>query len=370
MIRRLEALSEAVLALLFCGLVGAAVAYAAPSAESLVIGGAAPRAAAKASAAASVTSAASARAQSYWKTASGKKPQFIVFAFDGSRSLAMWERTRAFAREMNASSTPVHFTYFINAAYFVNERDRAAVHAPHHEAGESAIGFGGSDAEISARIGEVNAAYSEGNEIGSHTVAHYSGASWSKDDWLSEFDSFDRLLFSPARGFAFGPEAIAGFRAPELGTSPGLFQALPERGFRYDASLVGDQRKWPYKTAQGLWEFPLGSIDLGGITALSMDYSIYMTQTGGQSLAAKGTPLWNRLHAELMKAYEDSFEENYAHSRAPLYVAHHFSEWNDGLYWEAMKDFAREECSKAEVHCVTYRELADALDAMPAAAAR
>jgi len=327
------------------------------------------------SAFASAASSSRAAAAASWNTADGKKPQFIVFAFDGSRSVGMWKDTQAFEDEMAASSTPIHFTYFINAVYFLNERDRALYQPPLHALGESAIGFGGSDQEIADRVAQVNSAYAQGNEIASHTVAHYNGIGWSAGDWTQEFNSFDSLLFhrtgtdpegSPLPHFTFGPDEIAGFRAPELGTSPGLYDALAARNFRYDASLVGDEKKWPYKDAQGLWEFPLGSINLAGWTTLSMDYSIYMSQTGVQDSAFKGTPLWNSLYAELLSAYEHSFQDNYSGARAPLYVSHHFSLWNDGLYWEVMKSFAREECGKPDVHCVSYRDLADALDAMPA----
>src|ERR1700759_2357249 len=44
-----------------------------------------------------------------------RPPQFVVLAFDGSKSLGMWQETRKFAKDMTAAGKPVKFTYFINA---------------------------------------------------------------------------------------------------------------------------------------------------------------------------------------------------------------------------------------------------------------
>ncbi len=285
----------------------------------------------------------------------------------------MWQETRAFAREMAASSTPVHFTYFINAAYFLPDSRKDEYQAPRHNKGESLLGFGGSDAEVAARIAEVDAAYSEGHEIGSHTVGHFDGGTWSAADWHSELTSFSDILFPAApvlfdskRGslFSFPASEIVGFRAPDLGVTPGLYVTLPKLDYRYDASLPGNGEIWPKKIGS-IWEFPLATIRLGRTPALSMDYSIFQTQTGGKNTAKKGTPEWDALFNQLLGAYRDYFNKNYDGARAPVYIAHHFSKWNDGLYWEVMKAFAREVCGKAETHCVSYKELADELDAHP-----
>lgn len=309
-----------------------------------------------------------------WNTQSGKNPQFIVFAFDGSKSISMWEKTRAFARQMNAEGKPFHFTYFINAAYFLLASHRLDYQAPGHNPGETPLGFAQTPAELSQRIAEVNAAYAEGNEIGSHTAGHFMGAGWSTAEWSQEFASFTDLLFNvnkhnaeiPASDhFAFGPEAIIGFRAPGLSVSPGLYATLAADHFRYDASAVGKNSDWPRKLPSGIWEFPLGTVRVGGKAMLAMDFNLFTGQTGGQDSTREGTPQWSGFFGDLKAAYEDYFNQNYSGSRAPIYVANHFSEWNGDLYWESLKSFAEEECGKPEVHCVSYKELADYLDAMP-----
>ena len=44
-------------------------------------------------------------------------------------------------------------------------------------------------------------------------------------------------------------------------------------------------------------------------------------------------------------------------------IAGHFAKWNDGVYWEAMKAFASEVCGRADVRCVSYRELVNYMNA-------
>lgn len=68
---------------------------------------------------------------------------------------------------------------------------------------------------------------------------------------------------------------------------------------------------------------------------------------------------------EMLASYRDYFYANYNGSRAPVNIGHHFSEWNDGVYWQTMKDFAEEVCGLPDVRCVTYTGLADWLDAHP-----
>ena len=307
-----------------------------------------------------------------WKTASGKKPQFIVFSFDGSKSIDMWEKTRSFAREMRTEGKPIDFTYFINAAYFLLSAHKMDYQGPGHRPGETPLGFAKTPDEVSQRVAEVNAAYAEGHEIGSHSAGHFMGDAWSAAQWSEEFASFADLLFNIGKHnpelatssrFAFGPAEIAGFRAPGLAVSPGLYDTLAADHFRYDASMTGRNDRWPYRLPDGLWEFPLGSVKLGGKTTLAMDFNFYTDQTGAQDSAREGTPQWIGFFGDLKSAYDDYFNQNYSGSRAPMYIANHFSEWNGDLYWQSVKAFASEVCGKSEVHCVSYKELAGYLDA-------
>ncbi len=288
-------------------------------------------------------------------------PQFVVFAFDGSKSLSMWEESRSFARQMNEAGTKFHFTYLINPIYLLTESEALEQYQPPRYAkGNSAIGYSENLSDAVERRKQITLAQKEGNEIASHAVGHWSGSDWTYEEWKSELIQFDAILHSVP---TVSKKSVVGFRAPQLGQNENLFTALNELGYEYDTSLVGFAKDLP-KAHNGLWEFPVATIIFGKDErpVLSMDYSIYMHQTGAKSIAWRGTELWDSLYEDTMIAYKRYFEENYNGNHAPVYIAHHFSKWNDGVYWQVMQDFAKEVCSKPNVQCVTYGELAKYLD--------
>lgn len=283
-------------------------------------------------------------------------PQYVVFAFDGSRSLDMWEETRNFAKGMNKSGIRIHFTYFINPIYLLTrEQAIARYQPPRRQMGDSAIGYSDSDIDTIKRRTEIRKAQIEGHEIASHAVGHFNGADWTEEEWRSELTQFNNIFNDR---HTISRDSITGFRAPSLGQNESLFNVLKELGYEYDTSLVGMAKDIP-KHHDGMWEFPVATIIFGRDErpVLSMDYSIYMHQTKAKSIAARGTPLWDKLYDETMYSYQRYFDENYNGNHAPVYIAHHFSKWNDGVYWQVMQDFAKTVCKKENVKCVTYREL-------------
>jgi hypothetical protein len=326
----------------------------------------------------------------------GANPQFVLLAFDGSRSLTMWENSRAFAKEMAASGTPVYFTYFINAVYLLDPKFHSWFQSPGQKAGVSNIGFGTSQEDVLARIAEINAAYAEGHEIGSHNVGHFEGGNWTFDEWMGQFDLFDKIVsraesMNAAYHIDVPLEDIVGFRAPDLSVNQEMYRALAAKHFLYDASKAGGGHSFPYKDQNGLWQLSLPTITVGPAykhkgsknpyqdRVLAMDYNLFLHDTKGKDLAKKETALWQTIHDQTLAALMNDFDEQYYKDgktgvpgrRAPVYFASHFSTWNDGVYWEAMKDFAREVCGKPEVYCITYRDLAmwmEAKDVIKAAA--
>src|ERR1043165_9950288 len=116
-----------------------------------------------------------------YKTASGRRPQFVVIAFDGSHSLDMWQKTLDFALQMSDQNSVVHFTYFLSGVYFLNYRKAERYQPPQEAAGKSLIGFADSNIDIEKRVAFVNRAIAEGHEIGSHANGHFSGSNWLKD---------------------------------------------------------------------------------------------------------------------------------------------------------------------------------------------
>ncbi len=312
-----------------------------------------------------------------------KLPQFVLLAFDGSQSIQMWKDTRAFASEETAKGSSVHFTYFINAAYLLTPQTRNQYFPPQHPAGTSAIKFGFNQKDVANRIEQMNLAMKEGHEIGSHAVGHWDGRIWSQEEWTRELTQFNSITASLdeinglSKAFPTDPierrvlqlptYGFAGFRAPDLGVSAGLWPTLKALGYRYDTSTVGHPNAWPTKNAVGLWSFPLAFVPYDGTKKkiIAMDYNFYFKHTKAvdDPTIKKGTPQWQTLHDETLKTYTDYFESNYNETRAPVQIGHHFSLWNDGVYWEVLKDFADLECGKPDVRCVTFSELADWLDA-------
>ncbi len=303
--------------------------------------------------------------------------QYVVLAFDGSRSIDMWKQTRAFAKQMAANEMPVHFTYFINAAYLLAPQHRNAYHPPQHATGTSPIGFASSEQDVANRLEQMNAVQREGHEIGCHLTGHYNGATWTKEDWTQEFQSFfdiidqvgalNHLEKEPAerRSLVLPPEGIVGFRAPELGVNKALWPVLQKYQFRYDTSLTAKPGVWPTKLASGLWEFPLTRIPFAGSSTsslLSMDYNFFFKQSQAKERAVRGTPLWDQYYTEVLTSYRDYFTQSFEGNRAPIFIGHHFSLWNDGVYWEAMKTFATEVCGRPTVRCVTYKKVMEELE--------
>ncbi|VXD13638.1 conserved exported hypothetical protein [Planktothrix serta PCC 8927] len=296
----------------------------------------------------------------------GRPPQFVLLAFDGSYSLDAWKKSRNFTQSLAKKNILAHFTYFISGVYFVNNEKRNLYKPPGGKGqGRSAIGWGGTPQEINPRLEQLNKAYQEGHEIGSHAVGHFDGSRWSETDWTREFEYFDRFIFDVYKinnlkgSLAFDRSAIQGFRAPELGQSPGLYKTLKKEGFRYDTSKVAAANYWP-KLENGVWNFPLASLTTAMTrkNVLSMDYNFYYAH----SKAKPNSSHAQRYEEDMFQTYLKYFQSNYSGNRAPVHIGHHFSAWNQGAYWNALFRFAEAVCGKPEVRCVTYSVLADFMD--------
>lgn len=303
-------------------------------------------------------------------TATTGRPQFVILAFDGSKSLEMWEETRAFARDEMKGR--LKWTYFISCVYFLNTAIRHRYEEPARGAGSSAIGFGGTTEEVSKRVDQVNLAYKEGHEIASHACGHHEGGNkWSQEQWAQEFASFNRFVFgvfgengiAPSaqfpEGFLFSKDKVTGFRAPFLQHSKGLWPVMNDHAYRYDTSRADAPNYWP-KKINGIWNFPLANLRVAGRAArvLSMDYNFYYLHSKGKS----DPDNYQTYYDEMLETYLQYFDGNYNGNRAPIHIGHHFSKWNGGAYWDALKEFARRVCGMPDVQCTTYEALADYMD--------
>ncbi|MBC7370131.1 MAG: hypothetical protein H7326_01110 [Bdellovibrionaceae bacterium] len=289
-----------------------------------------------------------------------RPPQYVMMAFDGSYSLSMWQETLDLAKNQ-----PFRFTYFISGTYFLLEKNKLVYTEPTHGPGKSAIGWGGSSVpNLIKRVGYVNEAFDEGHEIASHANGHFDGGTWTLPQWNSEITQFYHLIFdiykinavpSPVvdNPFHFNAGEIVGFRAPLLGRNASMYQTLNDFHYSYDTSQTAATNYWP-QIKNTVWNFPLADLRIAGSgkRTLSMDYNFYFTQS-------KGLPdpkNYKTYKTEMMNTYRNYFKGNYYGNRAPLNIGHHFSKWNDGAYWDALKDFSQEICGLPEVKCVNYKE--------------
>jgi hypothetical protein len=300
-------------------------------------------------------------------------PQFVLVSFDGSRQLEIWKMISDLEDELGQSGTRLDVTHFINAAYFLTPQNRHLYKGPGQIAGKTNIGVSEDLEHVKNRILEVNKAIAHGDEIAVHTVGHFSGLHWSKEDWLSELDQFNLIMFGLNKMYSnetmpkinLAADSMVGFRAPYLDHGNNLFEALHVLpGYRYDSSEVGDGVSWPTKDGSGLWHIPLGMMTRGENkrNVLVMDYNWYEQDTHVTEKLKRGTPEWQHVYDETLKGLKDYFLLNYRGNRAPVLIGYHFETWNDGVYWEVLKTFVKQVCGRQEVRCGTFKELVNYLD--------
>ncbi len=298
-----------------------------------------------------------------------RPPQFIAIAFDNCTENERWQDWTDFAADMNRDGDKLRFTFFVSGINFLANAKKHVYQGPNQVRGASRVNFGGSQDDVRRRIGFINALHRQGHEIASHAVGHFDGRGWSQAQWNAEFASFDALMsniaanneLAPDEGLAVSPKDLAGFRAPYLAHSPGLYATLAERGFRYDTSGTAPSYAWPEKR-DGIWRFNLAGIRLSGSgrSTLSMDYNFLVAQSGAAPIASRR----EEFRRQMLDSSLGYFRTNYTGNRAPLHIGHHFSDYQNGAYRDALKSFARAVCGLPEVRCVTYKTLADFMDGL------
>jgi hypothetical protein len=300
-----------------------------------------------------------------------RPPQFIAIAFDNCTELERWQEWSDFAAEMNRDGDRLHFTFFVSAVNFIAQPSRHVYEGPRQSRGTARIAFGGTPDDVKRRVVFANALHAAGHEIASHAVGHFDGRSWSQAEWDREFRSFEAVLNGIAQNngldsdvkLTFPVSDVAGFRAPYLATSAGLYAVLKDRKFRYDTSDDSAADAWPEKI-DGVWRFNLARLKVANSSraTLSMDYNFFVAQSG-----AKADPRrFAYFRDQILQTYLDYFRTNYTGNRAPLHIGHHFFDYQGGAYKEALKTFARSVCGLPEVRCVIYKALADFMDGLHA----
>lgn len=291
-------------------------------------------------------------------TAAAERPeQMVLISFDGAHDNSLWQRSLDLAERSGA-----RFSYFLSCTFLMTKADRKNYHPPGHAAGRSNVGFALDQAEALTRLGHIWSAHQAGHEIASHGCGHFDGKGWSKSQWLSEFDQFDATLAdawsnngaaAPPGWARFAKSGIKGFRAPYLSTGGGLYAALAEHGFAYDASSVSNGVVMPEITGPTA-RFALPLIPEGprDRPIIAMDYNLFVRHSAGLEAPSRAEEFEGRA----LKAFRAAFEAEYAGKRRPLQLGFHFVEMNGGAYWNALERFAKETCERPEVACVTYQE--------------
>ncbi|MBV2357857.1 hypothetical protein KUM39_26460 [Streptomyces sp. J2-1] len=300
-----------------------------------------------------------------------KPPQFVVFSWDGAGedSQKLFSHFRKVAKENNAT-----MTYFLSGVYMLPEEKRDLYRPPQHTPGSSEIGFNDRQG-ISDTLKQVRLAWLEGNEIGTHFNGHFCGPqggadTWSVDEWKSEINQAKGFVKSWRTNtgmtgtaplpFDYDKELI-GARTPCLEGRKNFVKAASDLGFRYDSSGVVHQL-WPQKRGK-LWDLSMQLVPFPGHTyeQLTMDYNFMVNQSGTQT---QGDPdkfdYWgDQMRDGLLKGFYRAYDGN----RAPLVIGNHFESWNGGTYMRALDEVIKQTCTKPEVRCVSFHQLADWLDA-------
>src|SRR5690606_31580364 len=135
----------------------------------------------------------------------------------------------------------------------------------------------------------------------------------------------------------FAENDVVGFRAPYLATGAGLYRALAESGFRYDASGISRGPVEPVEK-DGVVRFSLPLIPEGPAKKriIAMDYNLYVRHSGGREAPQESAVFAERTY----NAFHAAFQREYAGSRTPLEIGFHFTLMNDGAYWNALERFA------------------------------
>ncbi|MEV2216919.1 hypothetical protein AB0H86_36795 [Streptomyces sp. NPDC050997] len=300
-----------------------------------------------------------------------KPPQFVVFSWDGAGedSQRLFSHFRQVAKANKAT-----MTYFLSGVYMLPEDKRDLYRPPQHSPGRSDIGFN-DEQGIADTVKQLRLAWLEGNEIGTHFNGHFCGngggvGEWSVEEWKDEIAQAKQFVKSwktntgtkTAEPLPFDyDKELVGARTPCLEGQENFMKAAGELGFRYDTSGVNSQ-VWP-KKRNGLWDLSMQLVPFPGHSyeQLTMDYNFMVNQSGTSTQADPGKyAYWgDQMRDGLLSGFGRAYHGN----RAPLIIGNHFESWNGGTYMRAVEEVVERICNKADVRCVSFRQLADWLDA-------
>ncbi|CAN5199429.1 hypothetical protein BH20ACT5_BH20ACT5_22540 [soil metagenome] len=293
-----------------------------------------------------------------------RPPQFIIFSFDGGGSHEKWQTFLAAAEQVDAQ-----FVAFLTGTYLLTDAAKTAYTGPGHAPGKSSVGFGGTPENVVTLIDDLNRAYREGHEIGTHFNGHFcdgndpSGNDWTTAQWTAELDQFFAFLddYRGVNRLPDGPEllvpaeAIAGSRTPCLEGEPEVFfPAMAAHGMTYDSSVPVTGLQWPQQV-HGLWEFgmPVVPVEFTGRKTIAMDYNFWVQFNGGADEPQRAA----EFTAAVLDTYRDMYDDAFAGNRAPIVIGNHFNNWSGNAFNPAIEAFMLEACDRPETVCTTYQNV-------------
>ena len=277
--------------------------------------------------------------------------QIIHVAFDGSRSLSVWQDTLDFALEND-----VKYTFFVVGTHLLADDLATLYDPPRYKPGRSDVSFGGTKDEVASRLQMLRRAYREGHEIAAHANGHWDGSTFTYDEWASELAQFKKFLTQayeingienpdPAEWRRL-TESVIGFRAPLLAQNAAMYQALADAGYKYDTSQVLRLVTAPDYQENGVVIYPLHSLPTPRGRTITMDYNFYYLDAGRRDGAGQN----------MLSAYQDHLNLARGMGNAPIQIGHHFSRWNGGQYWWALKQFIAANCDTPGTRCMTFAD--------------
>ena len=279
--------------------------------------------------------------------------QYVSIGFDGSYSLGVWRETLDFAKKHD-----VKFTFYIVGTHLLTNANSDLYLSPLGKRGKSDVGFGGSIDEVKERLKLITRAFNEGHEIASHANGHYDGSSWSYEQWDNEFLQYRDFVENAFSINGISEEepgnwkeitsSIKGFRAPLLAHNDNMYLALAKHGYVYDTSFGHKVGYNPNKHKSGILLHPLAILKTPIGNTLSMDYNFYFRELKLDQ---------PKSFHNMTIAYDYYFETSAKRNSAPMQIGHHFSRWNDGVYWDSLKHFVKSYCDDEDVICGTNIDL-------------
>ncbi|HWU43481.1 MAG TPA: hypothetical protein VN132_08585 [Bdellovibrio sp.] len=112
--------------------------------------------------------------------------------------------------------------------------------------------------------------------------------------------------------------------------------------------------------AENLVRFPMPAIPLAGtgMHVKSTDDNFYYVH----SQAADDLVHRSIYRKQMLDSYLNYFNDNYYGRRAPVFISHHFADYQGGAYWEALQDFTKSVCRQPEVQCVSFAQFEQSLE--------